>query len=236
MPYRRLPNTDSARLRALQTALSLGNDTPPYKLAYSPSILINLRKLVPAFESSLKQQKISLASQSTRVKDFDEIARKARIYLSHFLRVMNMAIYRGELPPETRTFYGIEASDSTLPPLNSDNELASWGKRVIEGEAYRIRKGGSPITNPTIAVVKVWYEKFMEALDANRLLEEKAAVMASRTAEIRKQADEIILNIWNDVEKHFSGLPDNIKREKCCEYGVVYYHRKSELAVTGNPE
>lgn len=232
MPYRRLPNTDSARLRALKTALSLGNETPPHKLAFSPAMLINLRKLVPAFESCLKQQRISLTPQSNKVKDYDEIVRKARIYLSHFLRVMNMAIYRGELPPETRTFYGLQATDSALPPLNTDNELASWGKRVIEGEAYRIRKGGSPITNPTIAVVKVWYGKFLEALEANRLLEEKAAAMTLKTAGLRKEADELILNIWNDIEKHFSDLPDNIRRERCCEYGVVYYHRKNELAVT----
>ena len=39
----------------------------------------------------------------------------------------------------------------------------SWGKRIIEGEEFRIRKGASPITNPTIAVVKVRFENFLEA-------------------------------------------------------------------------
>ena len=52
-----------------------------------------------------------------------------------------------------------------FPHLNTENELMSWGRRIIEGEEFRIRKGGSPITNPTIAVVKVRFENFIEALN-----------------------------------------------------------------------
>jgi len=39
MPYRRLPNTDTARIRAMKTALELGKELPPHKLAYSSNII-----------------------------------------------------------------------------------------------------------------------------------------------------------------------------------------------------
>ena len=108
-------------------------------------------------------QRQSYASQNKKSKEYNEIIRKARLYLTHFIRVMNMAIFRGDLPAETRAFYGLATNESTVPSLNTENELISWGKRIIEGEEFRIRKGGSPITNPTIAVVKVRFENFIEA-------------------------------------------------------------------------
>ena len=76
-----------------------------------------------------------------------------------------MAIFRGDLPAETRTYYGLTAGESTLPSLISDNELLSWGKRIIEGEEFRIKKGGNPISNPSIAVVKVRFEQFLNQLN-----------------------------------------------------------------------
>lgn len=236
MPYRRLPNTDSARIRALRKALDMGNEIPPHKLAFSSRILMRAQKLLPVFENSVKQQRQFLNAQAKKVKDYDEIERKARIYLSHFVRVMNMAIYRGEIPPETRAFYGLPTNESCAPSFNTANELVNWGKRIIEGEANRIKKGGTPITNPTIAVVRVRYEKFLEALEANRKLSEKADALAVRNKELRKEADNIILDIWNEVEKYFSGRPDIIKREKCEEYGIIYYLRKGEPALAENSD
>ena len=48
-------------------------------------------------------------------------------------------------------------------------------------------------------------------------------------SELRKQADDIILHVWNEVEDALKDLPDGIKREKCQEYGLVYVYRRNEL-------
>ena len=47
-------------------------------------------------------------------------------------------------------------------------------------------------------------------------------------ADLRKEADEIILDIWNEVEEHFSELSDDLKREKAGEYGLTYVYRPME--------
>ena len=39
MPYRRLPNTDVARLRALRIAFEKGKELPPFQLAFSQTTL-----------------------------------------------------------------------------------------------------------------------------------------------------------------------------------------------------
>jgi hypothetical protein len=229
MPYRRLPNTDTARIKAMRISLEKGKELPPHKLAYSSKTVLRLQKFLPQFEHNIQLYRHALTSQNKKSKDYNEILRKARIYLTHFIRVMNMAIFRGELPAETRAYYGLATDDSTVPLINSENELLSWGRRIIEGEEFRIRKGGSPITNPTIAVVKVRFENFIEAWNHQNTLTKKTSGFTEKNNNLRKEADEIILQIWNEVESSHSKLSEEIKKSSCEDYGLVYFYRKGEL-------
>ncbi|MFA5818616.1 MAG: hypothetical protein WC854_05000 [Bacteroidales bacterium] len=229
MPYRRLPNTDTARIKAMRIALEKGKELPPHKLAFSSKTIVRLQKFLPQFEYSIKLYRQSLSSQNKKSKDYNEILRKARIYLTHFIRVMNMAIFRGDLPAETRAHYGLAADESTVPSLNTENELMSWGKRIIEGEEFRIRKGGSPITNPTIAVVKVRFENFIEAWNYHNALAKKTFDYIEKNNNLRKEADDIILQLWNEVERTHSTLPEDKRKIRSEDYGLVYFYRKNEL-------
>jgi hypothetical protein len=228
MPYRRLPNTDAARLRAMRTAFERGKEIPPHKLAFSARTIIKIQNFLPQFEHNIHLYRQSVSAQNKKSKTYNESLRKARVYLTHFIRVMNMAISRGELPPETRAFYGLDINESTVPCLISENEMVSWGKRVIEGEEYRIRKGGNPVTNPSIALVKIWFQNFLEELEVHFSLEKKTADYMEKTALLRKEADAIIQNLWNEVENTHSSLPENIRKDRNEDYGLVYFYRKNE--------
>ena len=92
MPYRRLPNTDTARIKAMKIALEKGKELPPNKLAYSSKTIVRLQKFLPLFDHNLQLYRHALTSQNKKSKDYNEIVRKARLYLTHFIRVMNMAI------------------------------------------------------------------------------------------------------------------------------------------------
>jgi len=236
MPYRRLPNTDTARIRAMKIALQKGQDLPPHKLAFSSKTIVRLQKILPQFENNIQYYRHSVNVQTTKSKDYNEILRKARIYLTHFIRVMNMAVYRGDLPAVTRTYYGMATHESTVPSLNSENELVSWGKRIIEGEEFRIRKGGNPITNPTIAVVKVRYENFLQALYYHNNQAKKNFDLMEKNSALRREADEIILQIWYEVENRHNELPEETRRIKNEEYGLIYFYRKNELRKSDAPE
>jgi len=229
MPYRRLPNTDAARIRAMKTALEKGKELHPHKLAYSAKIIMRLQKFLPIFEHNIQLQRLAFATQNKKSKEYNEIIRKARIYLTHFVRVMNMAIFRGDLPTDTRAYYGLPINELTIPSVNKENDLISWSHRIIEGEELRLRKRGSPITNPTIAVVKVRFENFIEAYNSHKALAKKASDLTERTGDMRKEADEIILQIWNEVESTLSSLPEEIRKKECEEYGLIYFYRKKEL-------
>jgi len=219
----------------MKKALEIGKNTPPFKMAFSMKALVKLQGFLPSFENNITHQRQTLTNQIDKSKANQEVSRKARLYLTHFLKVMNMAITRGELPPETRSFYGLTTEDTTIPSLASDNELVTWGKRIIDGEEYRVRKGNTPVTNPSIAVVKVRYEKFLEAYNFHKTISRRASECVLKTAEMRKEADELIAGIWNEVEAKYASLPEEAKRAEAEKYGLVYVFRKNEISQNFSP-
>jgi len=165
MPYRRLPNTDAARVRALSRVLELSKKYEPDMLAFKQSTLIKVQAFLPNFEQARMMQKEAKDRQVSNSKEFVESFKKAKLYISHFLQVLNMTIIRGELKPSVRKFYGIGEKDTRIPELNTEKDVVEWGRKVIKGENERVMKTGNPILSPRIAVVSVYYDKFLEKLN-----------------------------------------------------------------------
>ncbi len=226
MPYRRLPNTDQARLRALQTAITLGQKRDPEELAFSTKSLSRLRSFYTNFETTLIHHKLARTQQEKSSNAYLETVKKSRIYLSHFIQVLNFAIQRGDMKASVREFYGF--NDKKSPSLIMDSEVLEWGKKIIEGDHKRVTHGGNPLYNPSIAMVKVKFDQFVDAYHFQKTLQSNTARWTVKVAELRNEADEIILDIWNEVEEHFSELSDDYKREKATEYGLTYVYRPME--------
>lgn len=232
MPYRRLPNTDTSRLKALEQAFQKGRELPPFKLAFSQSTFNKVQAFLPSFTANVRLYKKTCASAIAKGKEYPASYKKAKLYISHFIQVVNMAIARGELHASTRVFYGLGEADNKVPGMNTEAEVIKWGEQVIAGETERLRKGMAPITNPTIAVVKVRYEQFIEAYRSKTINQKSNMRLLNDVLALRTQADSIIVNVWNEVEAHFADLPDEQRREKAREYGVVYVFRKGESVLS----
>lgn len=228
MPYRRLPNTDQARLRALTAATDIALQKSIDDLAFSTATLTKARAFFPGFESAILQLKQAKRQQSGNSRKYNEVVKKARLYVSHFIQVLNFCILRGEIKPEVREFYGMDTQNQKLPSLILESDLLEWGKKIIDGEQQRSMHGGSPIYNPSIAVVKVKYDQFADAYHFQKTLQSNTARWSEKVAEMRQEADELILNIWNEVELHYGHFSDEEKRIKAQEYGVIYFFRPSE--------
>ena len=229
MPYRRLPNTDNSRLKALRKALAKGEELPPFKLAYSQKLYQQLQSFLPDFEQAVTLQRHAYSRQIQKNKDYQQKLQKARLYISHFIQVANMAIKREELPPSTRAYFGLSENQQKVPALNTEKEIIKWGEILIEGENKRTLKGHSPITNPTVALVRVQYEKFLEAYNYRQTLQKNIDREQDKVVQLRKDADKLILDLWNETENYYKDLKEDEKREKAKEYGVVYVYRKSEI-------
>jgi hypothetical protein len=228
MPYRRLPNTDKARVRAMERALkkclSEGQNNSPI----SESAFLSLESVLQEFQHALINLEAARKNQISKSKDYTECFKKAKIYISHFIHVLNFAIARGEFKSETRDFYGLSAYKNNLPSLITDKDLIEWGKKLIDGEQKRIQKGGNPIYNPSIALVKVNYEIFVDASHFQKNLISTSKRASKLVNELRPEVNRIILQIWNEVEQTFFLLDEIRKREDASEYGIFYVFRKKE--------
>ncbi len=231
MPYRRLPNTDNARFKALNTALKKGRDLPPFKLAFSQGTYQKIQSLLPSYETTLSESKNSYGLQLEKNKVYHKHLKKAKVYCSHFIQVVNMAITRGEMPASTRTFFGMDEDVRKTPALNTDEDVFEWGQRLIDGELERRMKGLNPITNPTIAVVKIHFDNFLEAYNHQKNLRKRTGLAQDSLYCKREEADQLIQQLWNEVEDTFKDLPEDLKRQKASEYGVVYVYRKNEIGT-----
>lgn len=229
MPYRRLPNTDNARYIALKKALDMGNRIAPFKLAFSQSTFHKVKSFTPQFEVALNSYHETYSNQVKRSKEYNELYKKAKLYISHFIQVMNFGIARGEMPAVSRTFFGLKENDSKLPSLSTESDVIAWGEKLIKGDNERVAKGGNYITNPTVGNVKVRYDKFIDSYKKQKLLQDTCTSSLNRVAALRAESDQIILNVWNEVEEYYKKQTECNRREKCQEYGISYVFRPSEI-------
>lgn len=232
MPYRRLPNTDQARLSALQMAVQRASEADFTEQVLQYKTLCDARRFLMQFENTVMQYHENFRTKVSANKNYRRVVQNARMYISHFIQVLNLAVIRGEVKAEQKELYQLDPHNHIVPDLSSEEDLLVWGENIIQGEQKRTSMGGFPIYNPAIAKVKVHYDIF-KAEQMSHTLHKKVTsrVMGDVEAQ-RKQADAIILTIWNEVEDYYKDLLPYDKLCHCKNYGVIYYYRPTEKRLS----
>jgi hypothetical protein len=228
MPYRRLPNTDQARIRALQTAIEICNQTNVPDLAFSVKTKNEAEVFLPTFERAHHDYLVNLENQVVASKKYQQQIKTARLYISHFIQVLNFGVIRNEIKKEYKHLYKLDPSNFSVPDLSTEKALILWGERIINGEQERIKNGGAPIYNPAIAKVRVHYDIFIDAGISQKTYQKSTSRSLDQLTALRKAADDIILDIWNQVEDFYKSSPEEQRRVLCQTYGLRYYYRKNE--------
>ena len=229
MPYRRLPKTDAARLRALKTVLD-SNELYTVRNRFVDWQTIN--RAQPAYDRLLtaaEQYRITYSAQLRGVGKIDKLQRNATMYVSHFLQVLMMAVERGEIKRPLLKLYGLDEDATTLPNIKSASALIRWGRQAVEGEKARVKQGGRPIYNPTIGMVSTHLDIFKENYEQHRCLRERTLKAADDLKRIRPEVDAVLTELWNQIEAHFKDEPADVRLDSCRKFGVVYYYRKNEV-------
>ena len=157
--------------------------------------------------------------------EYEAALKKARMYVSHFIQVLSMCIMRGEVARSKRPYYGLPENEDTVPNLFSEAAVLEWGVKVIEGERRRQGEGGIPIYNPTMGRVSVVFEMFKEMYDRQLALQQRTNEALRNISDMRYEADEIIFEVWGEIEASFSSLQGEARLRNCARYGVIYYDR-----------
>ena len=232
MPYRRLPNTDLARLHALQHALQKAQSADYTEQVLPYKVQSEAQRFLVQFENAVMQSKDNYSSKVSANKQYRHIVQNARMYISHFIQVLNLAVIRGEIKKDLKTLYGLDSNSHVVPDLSTEECILEWGKKIIEGEQQRVAMGGFAIYNPTINKVKVHYDIFCEHQGNHTLVQQNTYRVRTNLDALRSEADAIILNIWNLVEAYYKEELPYARLQKCKAYGVIFYPRRNEVMPT----
>lgn len=229
MPYRRLPNTDQARIRALKAVVVKTDAYNVYDLAVSLKTITDARNFLMKFEAAQNYYVDCFDRQSKAGRKHQANVKIARLYISHFIQVLNLAVVRSEVRVAHKEYYGLGAKNNNVPDLSTEAALVEWGHKIIEGENKRVSQGGISIYNPSIAKVRVHYNIFADSYEKQKNFQMLTMRSLDTLAAMRAKADELILDIWNQVEKKFEEVVPNEKRlDLCRNYGLIYYYRTGE--------
>ncbi len=236
MPYRRLPKTDQARIRTLRQAIESSVQNGVYTNVLTHNTYYKAKNFLQKFSREVDIYKKCIVEQSSKKGNdkYETALKRARMYVSHFIQVLSMSIMRGEIARSKRTYYGLPENEDTIPNLFSESAVLEWGAKIMEGEKLRQKEGGIPIYNPTMGRVSVVYDLFKDMYDKQQSLQKRTNEALNNIAAMRHEGDEIIFDVWGEVEKAFAGLPAEMKLKKCAEYGVIYYTRTDRQKKKSN--
>lgn len=220
-----------SRLKSLRKAVAL-ESLPIDEMPISFRLLTQAKAYLPVFESLVQQYNMTYESRVTSNKSYQQMIRNARMYVSHFIQVLNFAVMRGEIKKEAKLLYKLEPDDYTVPDISTDDGLAEWGGNIINGEQERIAMGGTPLSFPNIAKVKVHYDIFMDHKVSQHTHRQSTSRNHRRVTEMRDQVDELILQIWDSIEAYYAELLPYAKYMACKKSGVIYYYRTGEAKLT----
>jgi acyl carrier protein phosphodiesterase len=228
MPRRYLPNTDPSRIKALQKAVNMEGYKENGQLVLSYQTIRDARLILNKFRNAQSQYQ-QYRNQFMKInKDYKEEAHMARMYVSHFIQVLNMAIRRGELKKDIKEGYGLNPNSFVLPPLDTDSDIEKWGKSVIAGEEKRISRGGVPIYNPNIAKVKVHWSIFADHYYNVSRLKANAEKYRQELVQMRPIVDDLLHDLSNQVKNFYADYPLQQSIDKCTRFGLIFYLSSDE--------
>jgi hypothetical protein len=230
MPYRRLPNTDTARIKAIKTAIEKSENTDFRDLQITTKTLLESKTVLNQFEILCSRYRRMQDIQVKANKSFQGKVKNARMYISHFVQVLYMSVVRSEIKESHLEYYNLETANMVVPDLTSNELILEWGKKIVDGENERISKGGVPIYNPSIAKVNVMFSLFKEGYQTQKLHQKSTLRVMDDVSAYREKVDKVIFDIWEEVEKNSLEMPTEKRLDRNKEYGIVYYYRKGEIA------
>jgi hypothetical protein len=231
MPNRILPNTDKLRYQVMKQAVEKLSDTSSAENVIDKDQYNKLLSILSRFEQIfLSREKLKADIEYLSAQE------KAGLFLKHYLMVIQMAVQRNEMPSNILQFYGLENVNSKIPPFNTCKQILELAPKIFEADSRRIAQGGKYVTNPSIAVVKVWFENFSDIHENHKNQVEKYKNHQDFIQSLRREANQVIAEVWDDIEQAFSHLTQEEKIIATTEYGIIYKPSKKELELEKLPK
>lgn len=233
MPFRRLPDSDNTRTNALQNAWDKAEATDPANWAIDAATKTRIDTALPLWKQEVAERGEALSGQLEASKEEDEAQAFCALTSTHFIQVFNLGITRGVYKESDRAFYGIDGNDSNTPRITTEADTTRWANAIITGDANRITAGGTAMSNPAVSDVVTALENWTIKHSTQSGKKDEYDKEQEDVEGMRPEVDDLIVDIWDEVEFTYRKDDAPSKRRKSREWGVFYATRPGEEPENG---
>ena len=219
---RRLPQSDETRDKALTQAKVKNDSIPVANQFLTAATKTRLNASQPLFRAAMQNRGNALAAQAGATMGVSDAFVKTKMFISHFIQVFNLGVFRGKYLQQHRAFYQLDVNSDSLPPLNTQQDIALWGQRIQAGDAARIVAGGVAMANPTAAEVTTEVTDFITKNTGQSTLKDDYDNKQQTVAALQDESDKVIKKVWDEVDTFYNEEEMTSKRRKCREWGIIY--------------
>lgn len=239
MPYIFRPNNDTDRNNVISRTHELvftpqGEIKEEAAKIFLNATIDHLKTFAPVFATAYNNRNIAISSRSVATKQKNTPKDIAKKVVAHFFHTFNNGIERGTFHISERRLYGLDIENMDIPPLISETDILKWGDKIATGETTRIAQGGKPMAMPSADEVKIALESYKTALGQKS---EKQIGLTKEQEEVQKlrdEADDLIKDLWDEVEFYFRKSEPAARRVQCSQWGITYKNRYGENGNNGN--
>jgi hypothetical protein len=228
---RRLPQSDETRDKALTLAKVKSDSIPVANQFLTAATKTRLNASQPLYKQAMQKRGNALAAQAGATMGVSDAFAKTKMFISHFIQVFNLGVFRGKYLQQHRAFYQLDVTSDSLPPLNTRQDVALWGQRIQDGDAARTSAGGAAMANPTAAEVTAEVTDFVTKNTGQSTLKDDYDNKQEDVAALQDETDKVIKKVWDEVDTFYNEEEMSSKRRKCREWGIIYV---SDIELTFN--
>ena len=100
----------------------------------SLKVLTDARNFLVKFEAAHSYYVECFERQSKAGRKHQANVKTARLYISHFIQVLNLAVIRSEVRIAHKEYYGLDTSNNNVPDLSTEPAWQSGGVKSWMGK------------------------------------------------------------------------------------------------------
>ena len=229
---RRLPQSNPSRQTALRVAHTKANSNAVNAAILHPTTLARLNAAFPAYKGGMDAILTFEVTMQQSTADKNTAQGDCKIYTSHFLQTVMMAVERKEFNASVLAAYGLAVSNPKVPSLVSEQDVVNATENTITGENARVLAGGLPLPMPTLMQVQARLAAFNNGLTIQSNNDDQLDNLQEAVEDQNEEADGVIRKVWDEIEAFYNEETIESKRHNARQWGVVYIS-DSKITVSG---
>ena len=127
-------------------------------------------------------------------------------------------------------------NEETVPLLDSEADLLLWADRLIKGDPRRVANFSEPsMAMPSAVEVSTALTAYNDELTLQTAAKDSLEGEQSDVNQLRPEADQLIRDVWDEVEFSLRQLDTPTLRRRAREWGVFYALRPGEPEEPATP-